>query len=128
MNKYCPAGKCECGLHSGINCNVRPADPLHINPAYQMGIEACPWPSRQQPIEPKVEPVIIPNAAEICNETSVQNCHACPKFNCGRADGVRECIEATIKYADECHYKNPDGIALCIELPALLAALEGVIE
>jgi hypothetical protein len=108
-----------------------------------MGIEACPWPSRQQPIEPKVEPVIIPNAAEICNETSVQNCHACPKFNCGdnmvnksnrtfyaagRAEGVRECREATIKYADECHYKNPDGIALCIELPALLAALEGVIE
>jgi hypothetical protein len=40
-------------MHSGINCNVRPADPLHINPAYQEPIEVCPYPSRQVPVKPK---------------------------------------------------------------------------
>jgi len=51
MNKFCSAGKIECAFYSGINCNVRPSDPLHIIPAYQVEFEQCPWPSRQVPVE-----------------------------------------------------------------------------
>lgn len=70
--KYCPAGKCECELHSGINCNVRPSDSLHINPAYEQMVEQCPWPSRQQPVK-----------NELCPPTcEFRNKDYCPSSNC----------------------------------------------
>lgn len=49
---WCPAGKCECELHGGINCYARASDPIHINPAYQKAIEVCMFPSKQKPIAP----------------------------------------------------------------------------
>jgi hypothetical protein len=44
-------------------------------------------------------------------------------YAAGCREQARAMKEAVIKYTDECHYKNPDGIAMCIELPALFAAL-----
>jgi len=44
-------------------------------------------------------------------------------YDAGCREQARVDREAVIKYTDGCHHKNPDGVAMCIELPALLAAL-----
>jgi hypothetical protein len=139
IEKYCPAGKCKCEHYQYWLCfagNFGKQTPMYF--------EVCPWPSRQQPIQQTAEPVIIPDAAEICNKTAVQNCHACPKFNCGdnmvnksnrtfyaagRAEGVRECREAVKKIKHTNTYWI-NGVMKIDEVPVyvdvILAALEGV--
>jgi hypothetical protein len=99
----------------------------------------CPIDCSEYKSELPVESVIIPDAAEICNKTAVQNCHACPNFNCGdnmvnksnkdfyaagRAKGVRECMEAVGKLRSQ----NIGSRERNRTIEKIIAALEGVKE
>ena len=99
QEKYCPAGKCECMFfHSPIYCGW-PSGETSID-----RMEVCPWPSRQQIVEPPVdfgktdersflELALKTNWAS--GESQWKFIHAV--FTAGLAEGIRRCREAVEK-------------------------------
>lgn len=49
--KWCPAGKCECEHHGGLNCYAG-SERIHVS-GISHNFEQCPWPSRQVRLEVK---------------------------------------------------------------------------
>lgn len=71
-DKYCPAGKCECECFyaDGDETLCRAGDlPLSV----YTGIEYCPWPSRQQPVEKLIRKCPM-NFSKPCHEARVYDC------------------------------------------------------
>ena len=102
-NHYCHFGKCECGAYYDLTiCGLGYVGENSIGVKY----EVCPWPSRK-----------------LMDSNLGTNRIYANGYLAGRREQARVDREAVIKYTDGCHHKNPDGVAMCIELPALLAAL-----
>jgi hypothetical protein len=86
--KYCPAGKCECGNLINISCFIE--GQYVASKLYKF--EVCPWPSRQQPVQPPVEP---PTKDDMTNWRTPQGA-----FNAGRAYQAGKDKAAVLKCCD----------------------------
>ncbi len=96
--KYCPAGKCECGNYTARldYCSIGDLD-------YEVkNFEQCPWPSRQVRDDFQCD-----MAKKSCN-IFASSLHTPECFACGRASALREAVEAVEKlrslaWAHNCH-------------------------
>jgi hypothetical protein len=84
-DKHCPKGKRECGEfyldHNNPSCR--------IFVGYIKRFEVCPWPSRQQPVEP-------PAKDGMTNWRTPQGA-----FNAGRIQGLDDAVGAVEEWAKE---------------------------
>ena len=128
QEKYCPAGKCECMFfHSPIYCGW-PSGETSID-----RMEVCPWPSRQQIVEPPVdfgktdersflELALKTNWAS--GESQWKFIHAV--FTAGLAEGIRRCREAVEKIAESHPDINVNAENGWVKLSVILAAIDAV--
>lgn len=101
MNRYCPAGKCEC-RHLKTSVTKMPDHSVTWCELLGFGLlvddmDVCPWPSRQVRVEPQGD------------------CDKCPKddaYAAGRLSGLREAKEAVNEILGALgHYLQPIIIA-----------------
>jgi hypothetical protein len=122
--KWCPAGKMECG-NSIIEhfCKNKSMWRVEDN-------ANCPFPDNQQSIEPKAVEPLPPTFGLECqwhkepckvHKAGAGNGHC---YSCGRADGMRECMNALKKIKPMCNIASP--LILKDEAINIIAALEGV--
>jgi hypothetical protein len=110
-DRFCPAGKCECG-NSIIEhfCKNKSIWRVEDN-------ANCPFPDNQQPVEPKAEMGAVDLNAAI-------GMAAANAWASGRAEGVRTCVDAVKAIKPICNIASP--LILKDEAISIIAALEGV--
>lgn len=108
-DKYCNAGKCECG-------NLIPPD-FCFTPFRKVMIddmEQCPWPSRQSPVEPPVPP-------EIENPLDYNS-----GFHAGQLHAIQRCRAAM---HEEFYFRRgPNSEEPCLFASEIIAVIEKVAE
>lgn len=105
-DKWCPAGKCECGRYS-VDDGVAFCEQEYSR---EMDFEKCPWPSRQVPVK-----------------QPLSDCDKCPKddaYAAGRLAVIGECIGEIKKMITPLDLDDESDYWRSVVLNETIAALE----
>src|SRR5574343_211578 len=102
-DKYCPAGKCECGRYS-VDDGVAFCEQEYSR---EMDFEKCPWPERQVPVK-QPDVLYAHNAG----------------FAAGRLAGIEECIGEIKKMITPLDLDDESDYWRSVVLNETIAALE----
>lgn len=117
MNRYCPAGKCECGRYMG---SVLAGEYCSLGWEPTNRFEQCPWPSKQISLD-----VISKEEVDLLIDLQKSTAHAA-----GRLAGLREAREAVDNMLSDTWITAPHSV---VEEPFIsrdkaLAAIDRLME